>query len=106
MIITTTETIPGKRIVKLLGIVKGNTIRARHIGRDIGAKFRGLIGGEIVEYTKMMAESREQAMDRMIYEAEQLGANAVIAARFSTSSMMQSAAELLMYGTAVIVEDE
>ena len=106
MIITTTETIPGKRIVKLLGIVKGNTIRARHIGRDIGAKFRGLIGGEIVEYTKMMAESREQAMDRMIYEAEQLGANAVVAARFSTSSMMQSAAELLMYGTAVIVEDE
>ena len=106
MIITTTENIPGKKIVKILGLVRGNTIRARHIGRDIGAMFRGMIGGEIVEYTKMMAESREQALDRMTKEAEDLGANAVVMARFSTSSMMQSAAELLVYGTAVIVEDE
>ena len=105
MIITTTENIPGKKIVKILGLVRGNTSRARHIGRDIGAMFRGMIGGEIVEYTKMMAESREQALDRMTKEAEDLGANAVVMARFSTSSMMQSAAELLVYGTAVIVED-
>ena len=106
MIITTTESISGKRIVKTLGLVRGNTIRARHVGRDIGAMFRGMIGGEIVEYTKMMAESREQARDRMVAEAEQLGANAIVTARFSTSSMMQGAAELLVYGTAVIIEDE
>ncbi|MBN1212218.1 MAG: YbjQ family protein [candidate division Zixibacteria bacterium] len=106
MIITTTENIPGKKIVKILGLVRGNTIRARHLGRDIGAFFRGMIGGEIVEYTKMLAESREQALDRMVKEAEDLGANAVVMARFSTSSMMQGAAELLVYGTAVILEDE
>lgn len=105
MIVTTTENIPGKNIVKILGLVRGNTIRARHLGRDIGAKLRGLIGGEIVEYTKMLAESREQALDRMVKEAEDLGANAVVMARFSTSSMMQGAAELLVYGTAVVVED-
>jgi uncharacterized protein YbjQ (UPF0145 family) len=105
VIITTTENIPGKKIVKILGLVRGNTIRARHIGRDIGAFFRGMIGGEIVEYTKMMAESREQALDRMTKEAEDLGANAIIMARFSTSSMMQGAAELLVYGTAVVIED-
>ena len=105
MIITTTENIPGKKVVKVLGLVRGNTIRARHLGRDIGAMFRGMIGGEIVEYTKMMAESREQAMDRMVKEAEDLGANAIVMARFSTSSMMQGAAELLVYGTAVVIED-
>jgi len=105
VIVTTTENIPGKNIVKILGLVRGNTIRARHLGRDIGAKLRGLIGGEIVEYTKMLAESREQALDRMVKEAEDLGANAVVMARFSTSSMMQGAAELLVYGTAVVVED-
>ena len=105
MIVTTTENIPGKKVVKILGLVRGNTIRARHLGRDIGAMFRGMIGGEIVEYTKMMAESREQAMDRMVKEAEDLGANAIVMTRFSTSSMMQGAAELLVYGTAVVVED-
>ena len=86
--------------------MRGNTIRARHIGRDVMAKFRNIVGGEIVDYTKMIAESREQSLDRMVKEAESLGANAVVTVRFSTSSMMQSAAELLCYGTAVIVEDE
>ena len=105
MIVTTTENIPGKKVVKVLGLVRGNTIRARHLGRDIGAMLRGLVGGEISEYTKMLAESREQAMDRMVKEAQDLGANAVVMTRFSTSSMMQGAAELLVYGTAVIVED-
>lgn len=106
MIIATSETIAGKKTVKTLGLVKGNTIRARHAGRDIAAFFRGLIGGEISEYTKMMAESREQSLDRMVEEAKQLGANAIVMVRFSTSSMMQGAAELVVYGTAVIVEDE
>ncbi|MEZ5359529.1 MAG: YbjQ family protein [Candidatus Zixiibacteriota bacterium] len=106
MIVVTTEDIPGKRVTKVLGMVKGNTIRARHIGRDIMAAFGNIVGGEITDYTKMIAESREQAFDRMVEEAEALGANAVICARFSTSSMMQGAAELLCYGTAVVVEDE
>ena len=106
MIVVTTETVPGKRIVKSLGLVRGNTIRARHLGRDIAAVFRGMIGGEIVDYTKMIAESREQSLDRMIEEARSLGANAIVTMRFSTSSMMQGAAELLAYGTAVVVEDE
>lgn len=106
MIVVTTDFVPGKRIIKAVGLVRGNTIRARHLGRDIMAVFRGLIGGEITDYTKMIAESREQAIDRMVEEARGLGANAVVTARFSTSSMMQGAAELLCYGTAVIVEDE
>jgi uncharacterized protein YbjQ (UPF0145 family) len=106
MIVVTTELIGGKKIVKTLGLVKGNTIRARHLGHDIAAHFRGMVGGEITDYTKMMAESREQSLDRMVGEAKDLGANAVVAMRFSTSSMMQSAAELVAYGTAVIVEDE
>lgn len=104
MIVTTTETISGKKVVKTLGLVKGNTIRARHVGRDIIAGFRNIIGGEIVEYTKMLAESREQALDRMQQEAEKLGANAVVGMRFITASIMGGAAELLAYGTAVIVE--
>ena len=104
MIITTTETISGKKIVKTLGLVKGNTIRARHLGRDIVAGFRNIVGGEITEYTKMLAESREQALDRMQQEAEKLGANAVVEMRFITASIMGGAAELLAYGTAVIVE--
>ncbi len=106
MIVATTELVAGKKIVKTLGLVKGNTIRARHMGRDIAAAFRGVVGGEITDYTKMMAESREQSLDRMIEDAKKLGANAIIAMRFSTSSMMQSAAELVAYGTAVLVEDE
>jgi uncharacterized protein YbjQ (UPF0145 family) len=106
MILVTSDDIRGKKIVKVLGLVKGNTIRARHVGRDILAAFRNFIGGEISDYTKMIAESREQSLDRMVAEAEKLGANAVVALRFSTSSMMQGAAELLCYGTAVVVEDE
>lgn len=106
MIIVTTDFVAGHRIVKSLGIVRGNTIRARHVGRDIAAAFRNMVGGEITDYTKMMAESREQSIDRMVAEAEELGANAIIETRFSTSSMMQSAAELLVYGTAVRIEPE
>jgi uncharacterized protein YbjQ (UPF0145 family) len=104
VIITTTETISGKKVVKTLGLVKGNTIRARHLGRDIVAGLRNIVGGEITEYTKMLAESREQALDRMQAEAEKLGANAVVEMRFITASIMGGAAELLAYGTAVIVE--
>jgi uncharacterized protein YbjQ (UPF0145 family) len=106
MILVTTDDIPGKRIVEVLGLVRGNTIRARHIGRDILAGLRNLAGGEVVEYTKMVAESREQALDRMIAEAEAKGANAIICIRFTTNSMMEGAAELLAYGTGVVVEDE
>ncbi len=101
MIVTTTETIAGKEISEVLGLVRGNTIRARHLGKDIMAGIRNIIGGEIDEYTKMVAESREQALDRMVAEAAQKGAHAVVGMRFTTSSMMQGAAELLAYGTAV-----
>jgi len=104
MIIATSNEIPGKKIVKTLGLVKGNTIRARHIGRDIMALFRHMVGGEVIDYTKMMAESREQALDRMVQQALKRGANAVICLRFSTSYIMSGAAEILAYGTAVVVE--
>jgi len=104
MIIVTTDFIPGKTIVKNLGLVRGNTIRARNVGRDILAFFRNIVGGEIRDYTKMMAESREQALDRMVEEAESLGANAIINMRITTSMIMQSASEILAYGTAVVVE--
>jgi uncharacterized protein YbjQ (UPF0145 family) len=104
MIVVTTDDLPGRQITKTLGLVRGNTIRARHIGRDIGAALRNLAGGEIREYTKMMAEAREQAIDRMIEEAERLGANAVVGVRFSTSMVMTAAAEMVAYGTAVVVE--
>jgi uncharacterized protein YbjQ (UPF0145 family) len=106
MIIVTTDSIEGKRIIKVLGLVRGNTIRARHIGKDILAGLKGIVGGEIAEYTKMVADSREQCLDRLTEEAESLGANAVVALRFTTASMMQGAAELLAYGTAVLIEDE
>jgi uncharacterized protein YbjQ (UPF0145 family) len=101
---STTETIEGKQIVKHLGLVKGNTIRARHIGRDIMAGLRNVVGGEITDYTKMMAESREQALDRMTEDAQNLGANAIVGVKFATSMVMQSASEILAYGTAVVVE--
>jgi uncharacterized protein YbjQ (UPF0145 family) len=104
MIITTSEQIEGKTIVKTIGLVKGSTIRARHLGRDIMAGLRGVVGGEITEYTKMMAESREQALQRMEEEAVAMGANAVIALRFTTSMVMQNASEILAYGTGVVVE--
>ena len=106
MILATTETIPGKRVTKVLGLVRANTIRARHIGHDITAVMRNIAGGEVVEYTKLLSESREQSIDRMVEEAERLGANAVIGIRFSTSMIMQAAAETMCYGTAVIVADE
>jgi len=104
MIIVTTDFVPGKTIKKTVGLVRGNTIRARHIGKDISAALRNIVGGEIRDYTKMMAESREQALDRMTEEAKELGANAIINIRFATSMIMQSASEILAYGTAVIVE--
>lgn len=106
MILSTIEFIPDKKIVKVLGVVKGNTVRARHLGKDIIAALKNVVGGEIEEYTKLLSESREQAMDRMIEAAEKLGANAIIGVRFGTSFIMQNAAEILAYGTAVIVEDE
>jgi uncharacterized protein YbjQ (UPF0145 family) len=106
MIVTTTESIKGKKIVRTLGLVRGNTIRARHIGRDILALLRNIIGGEILDYTKLLAEAREQSLDRMTAEAVRLGANAVVETRFATSVLMGGAAELLAYGTAVVVEDE
>lgn len=104
MIMTNTETIPGKNIVKVLGVVRGNTIRARHLGKDILAVLKNIVGGEIQEYTKLIAEAREQAMDRMIEDAEGLGANAIVNVRFTTSYIMTNASEILAYGTAVVVE--
>lgn len=101
MILTTCETVPGHRISAQLGLVRGNTIRARHLGHDILAGLRVLIGGEITDYTKMLAESREQAIDRMIAEAETLGADAVVGVRFTTSMIIRMAAEIMVYGTAV-----
>ena len=103
MIITTSSQIEGKKIVKTIGLVKGSTIRARHLGRDIMAGLRGMVGGEITEYTRMMAEAREQAIQRMEEDAEKKGANAVVSMRFSTSMIMQNAAEVLAYGTGVML---
>jgi len=104
MIVVTSSSIAGKRVVRSLGIVKGNAVRARHLGKDIVALFKNIIGGEIEEYTKLLAESREQSVDRMIAEAQTLGANAIVDTRFSTSYIMANAAESLVYGTAVVVE--
>ena len=106
MILVSSPNVPGKKIVKTLGLVKGNTIRARHIGKDILAVFKNIVGGEIHEYTKLMAESREQAIDRMKESAEQMGANAVISVSSTTSMISQGSAELMVLGTAVIIEDE
>ena len=104
MIITTSDRIEGKKIVKTIGLVRGSTIRARHMGRDIMAGLRGIVGGEITEYTKMMAEAREQATERMVEDATKQGANAVVGARFTTSMIMSNAAEVLAYGTGIVVE--
>ena len=104
MLLSTTDTINGKKIVRHIGLVRGNTIRARHIGRDIMAIIRHIIGGEITDYTKMMAESREQAIDRMIEDAQKMGANAIVGMSFSTQMVMGGASEILAYGTAVVVE--
>ena len=104
MIISTTDDLDGYRVVEVLGLVRGATIRARHLGRDVIAGLRNLTGGEVVEYTKMMAEAREQAIDRLVDEAKALGADAVLGFRFQTSMVMRGAAEMLAYGTAVRVE--
>lgn len=101
MIISTIESVPGREIAETLGLVRGNVIRAKHIGTDIIASLRNLVGGEVSEYTKLMAEAREQALDRMIAEGRKLNADAVIGVRFATSMIMPGAAELLVYGTAV-----
>ena len=106
MIIVSSSDIHGKRVVKTLGLVRGSTVRARHLGKDILAVFRNLVGGEVDEYTKMLAEAREQALDRMMYDASRLGANAILDVRFGTASMMAGAAEILAYGTAAVIEDE
>lgn len=105
MILVTSDKIPGKEIKEVLGLVKGNTIRARNIGRDILAGLKNIVGGEVSDYTKMMAESREQALDRMEESAKTMGANAIVGVRFVTTSVMDGAAELLAYGTAVIIEE-
>lgn len=104
MVLTTTSEVTGTRVRRTLGLVRGNTIRTKHFGKDILAWLRHLVGGEIPEYTKMMAQSREQALDRMVEEAEKLEANAVLCIRFQTSEIMSGASEILCYGTAVVLE--
>jgi Uncharacterized conserved protein len=106
MILVTLPEVPGHRIVKVLGVVKGSTVRSKHIGKDILAGLRQIVGGEIREYTEMLAEARAEAERRMIEEAEKLGANAIVNIRYTTSSVMANAAEILAYGTAVLVEPE
>lgn len=101
---TSTDDLPGYRVVKTLGLVRGNTVRARNVGVDFLAGLKSLVGGEIGDYTQMLAQSREQSIDRMRAEALSLGANAILAVRFTTSTVMQGAAEILVYGTAVVVE--
>ena len=104
MTVVTTPNVPGKTVVRTLGLVRGNTIRARHVGKDIMAAMRNLVGGEVTEYAKLLAESREQALDRMVEQAEALDANAVIGLQFQTSVVMGGAAEMMAYGTAVVLE--
>lgn len=104
MIVTNIETVPGKTIVKHLGLVNGNTVRSKHAGRDIMAGLKNIFGGELKGYTELLTESREEALQRMLDQARSIGANAVINVRFSTSSVAAGAAELFAYGTAVVVE--
>lgn len=106
MIVTPSRQIPGHRIVRSFGLVYGNTIRARHVGKDILAGLKNIVGGEIQEYTKLMAEAREQALDRMVAAATSRGANAIVSVGFSTSYVMQNASEILVYGDAVVLEAE
>lgn len=101
ILITTTDTVPEKEIVEILGLVRGNTIRSRHLGSDIGAGLRSLVGGEVKGYVKAMTVAREEALQRAIEEAEKLGADAIVSTRFTTSQIMAGAAEILVYGTAV-----
>ncbi len=104
MMITNMETVPGKTISRHFGLVQGNTIRAKHVGRDIMAGLKNIFGGELTGYTELLSESRQEATDRMVAQAQALGANAVLNVRFSTSSVTQGAAELYAYGTAVLLE--
>ena len=106
MIVVNTETIPGHDILEIKGLVQGNTIRAKHLGRDIGAGLKNLVGGELTGYTELLTESRREALDRMLGQARQLGANAVVNVRFTTSSVAAGAAELYAYGTAVVLAPE
>lgn len=106
MLLSNLETVPGYRVVRHLGLVCGNTIRAKHVGRDIMAGLKNIIGGEIKGYTELLTEARNEAIERMKLAAEQLGANAVINIRLSTSAVMAAAAELFAYGTAVVIEEE
>lgn len=101
MILTNTDYVPGREVLEVIDIVRGSTVRARHLGRDIVAGLKQIVGGEISEYTKLLADAREEAIDRMIADAERIGAEAIINVRFSTSNVMQNAAEVLAYGTAV-----
>ncbi|MCB0583847.1 MAG: YbjQ family protein [Phaeodactylibacter sp.] len=101
MLITTTDFIPGREIVEVIDVVRGSTVRARNLGRDIFAGLKNLVGGEIQEYTRLMADAREQALDRMIADAEEVDADAIINVRFATAAVMQGASEILAYGTAV-----
>ena len=104
MIVVNTETVPGYTIREVKGLVQGNTIRAKHVGRDIAASFKNIVGGELTGYTELLTEARRQAMERMIAQAQQLEANAIVNVRFTTSAVTQGAAELYAYGTAVIVD--
>jgi uncharacterized protein YbjQ (UPF0145 family) len=106
MIVVNTETIPGYSIREVKGLVQGNTIRAKHLGRDVAAGLKNLVGGELKGYTELLIEARRHALERMLAQAEQLGANAVVNVRFTTSAITQGAAELYAYGTAVVVEQE
>ena len=106
MIVVNIETIPGYQVREVKGLVQGNTIRAKHLGRDVIASLKNLVGGELVGYTELLVEARRQALERMLAQAEQLGANAVVNVRFTTSAITQGAAELYAYGTAVVIEAE
>ena len=105
MIVVNTETVPGYEMVEMKGIVQGNTVRAKHAGRDIAAGFKNLVGGELKGYTELLTESRREAVERMIAQAQELGANAVVNVRFSTSAVTAGAAELYAYGTAVVLNE-
>ena len=106
MIVVNTEVVPGFRIVRMMGVVQGNTVRAKHVGRDIAAGFKNLVGGELKGYTELLTEARRQAMERMLMQAQELGANAVLNLRFSTSAIAGGAAEIYAYGTAALLEEE
>lgn len=106
MIVVTTSTVAGSRVTEVLGMVRGSSIRTKHIGKDIIAVMRNMAGGEIYEYTKVLAQAREQAIDRMIEDAQMLGADAIVAVRFQTSMVMKGAAEMLCYGTAIRLESD